>query len=135
MRAVVDTNVLLSALLVKGSAPERVLTAWLADRFLLLTSEWQIEEIREVSRRPAIRRRLRTVEVGLLINRLRWRATILSGRMQPGLAPDPNDDPLISLAIEGEADYLVTGDHGLLEMGRVGSTPIVTPRDFLNALG
>lgn len=116
MRAVVDTNVLLSALLVKGSAPDHVLRAWLADRFILLTSEWQIDEIREVSR-------------------LRRQATVLPGRVRAGLAPDSDDDPLLGLVIEGEADYLVTGDRGLLPLGKVGRAPIVTPRAFLDDLG
>ncbi len=135
MRAVVDTNVLLSALLVKGSAPDHVLRAWLADRFILLTSEWQIDEVREVSRRQVLRQRLKTNEVGFLVNRLRRRATVLPGRVRAGLAPDSDDDPLLGLVIEGEADYLVTGDRGLLPLGKVGRAPIVTPRAFLDDLG
>jgi predicted nucleic acid-binding protein len=50
---------------------------------------------------------------------------------------DPNDDPLLSAALNGEADFLVTGDLDLLELAsdpRLGSTRMITPRAFVDGL-
>ena len=48
---------------------------------------------------------------------------------------DPQDNPVIAMAIAGRADYLVTGDRrGLLSLKRVGATRIVTAAEFLKIL-
>lgn len=47
------------------------------------------------------------------------------------LAPDPDDDPLLATALAGEANYLVTGDKGVLGLERVESVRILTARAFL----
>ena len=47
------------------------------------------------------------------------------------LAPDPDDDPLLAATLTGRADYLVTGDGGLLGLERLGHARILEPRTFL----
>src|ERR1700704_3247175 len=54
MRVILDTNVLLSALIRRDSVPGRVLEAWFDDRFVLITHELQLEELRVVTRRQQI---------------------------------------------------------------------------------
>ena len=137
MRVILDTNILLSAVMRRDTPPAKLYSAWRAGRFTLLTCELQLGEIRDVSRRPALRQRLRPALVGRLVNELRGLALVLEP--QPGMtvAEDPDDDFLLGLAVTGQADYLVTGDRraGLLGLGRFSGTRIVTARDLVALIG
>jgi len=59
VRVILDTNVVLSALIRRDSAPGQILEAWLEDRFVLLTHPLLLDELRTVSRRPRIRALIR----------------------------------------------------------------------------
>ena len=51
------------------------------------------------------------------------------------ISKDPEDNPVLAMAVAGEADYLVSGDRrGLLAHKKVGSARIVTAREFLRML-
>jgi len=69
--------------------------------------------------------------VGTMVNNLQ-RATVLKHLTQRIEADDPNDSFLLSMSIEGNADYLVTGDHqaGLLKRKKIEGTRILTPTCF-----
>ncbi|MGH6681429.1 MAG: putative toxin-antitoxin system toxin component, PIN family, partial [Bradyrhizobium sp.] len=71
MRVVVDTNVLISALLVETSLPAQLIVLWREGRFDLPTSAEQLDELRRVTRYPKIRERLSPALAGPLINELR----------------------------------------------------------------
>jgi putative PIN family toxin of toxin-antitoxin system len=135
MRAVLDTNILLSALITPDGVPSRIVDAWFEDRFELLTHELQLAELRTVTRRDRIRPRLRPVEAGRLMNRLHANALFVDRLPGISRSDDPADDFLLALCEASGADYLVTGDKvGLLALGRHGRTAIVTERHFLNVL-
>jgi predicted nucleic acid-binding protein len=53
----------------------------------------------------------------------------------PGVTRDPKDDPLVACAVEGAADYLVSGDRDLLDLGETENIRMVTPREFVEILG
>ena len=55
MRLILDTNVLIAALITQGTPPDRLYKAWRDGRFTLVTSERQLEEIRQVTRREGVR--------------------------------------------------------------------------------
>jgi hypothetical protein len=136
LRVVIDTNVLLSALIRRGSVPDTVLSAWAEDRFTLLTHMVQLEELRDVTRRPHVRGLFRRSEAGRLVNDLRADAEMIDGLPHVRRSADPADDFLLALCEAGLADYLVTGDKaGLLVLGTHGSTTILTARAFLDRLG
>ena len=78
MRVVIDTNVLISGLLVKGSAADDVRRAWERRALELVTSEWQLDEVRRISRYPRLAKRMRPHEFGRLIGRMRRSALVLS---------------------------------------------------------
>jgi len=60
---------------------------------------------------------------------------VLTELPEVDLSRDPQDNPVIAMAIAGRADYLVTGDRrGLLSLKRVGATRIVTAAEFLKIL-
>lgn len=112
MRVVIDTNVLVSGLLVKGSPADAVRHGWERGAFELVTSEWQLDEIRRVSRYPRLAKRVRPHEFGRLVGRMR------------------------RSALAGGAEWLVTGDAGhLSSLGNVGGIAIVSPSAFLEAVG
>ena len=134
MRVILDTNVLLGALISPHGPPDTIYRAWRAARFELVTSLSQLEELRRVSRYPKLKTILPAHRVGTMVNNMQ-RAVVL------GVLPlvphgmdlnDPNDAFLLAMALAGEADYLVTGVRraGLLQRGTTGRTRIVTPATF-----
>ena len=135
MRVVLDTGILIAALITADTSPDRVYQAWRKMRFTLITSMWQIEEFRRASRYERVKKFLRPTEAGNLVNGLKQHAIVLTELPEVDLSRDPQDNPVIAMAIEGKADYLVTGDRrGLLSLKRVGSTRIVTAAEFLKIL-
>jgi putative PIN family toxin of toxin-antitoxin system len=133
MRVVLDTGVLIAALITSDTPPDLVYQAWRKKRFELVTSEWQLAEFRRVSRHPKLRRFLRPSEAGNLVNGLRQRALVIKRLPEVELSPDPNDNPLLATALAGKADFLVTGDkRGLLALKK--RTRILTARQFLKTL-
>lgn len=131
MRVVLDTNVLLSALISPHGPPDAIYRAWRASKFQVVTSEMQLDELRRASRYPKFQKVLQPHRVGTMINRLH-RAVVL-GQLVPEHQPaDPDDAFLLAMAEAGHADYLITGDRraGLLQRGSVGRTRIVTPGVF-----
>lgn len=134
MRVVLDTNVLFSALLSPHGLPDTIYRAWRKDRFYLVTSTTQIDELRRASRYTKFKDVLQPHRVGTMVNNMQ-RAIVLDAL--PHLpdsieADDPNDTFLLAMAVAGEADYLVTGDRraGLLQRGSIGRARIVTPAIF-----
>jgi len=99
-----------------------------------VTSTTQIDELRRASRYAKFKDVLHPHRVGTMVNNMR-RSIMLD--MLPPMpmsteVNDPNDAFLLAMALTGEADYLVTGDHraGLLQQGYLGRTRIVTPAVF-----
>ncbi len=134
MRVILDTNVLLGALISSCGPPETIYRAWRAARFQLVTSTIQLEELRRVSRYPKLKAILPAHRVGTMINNLQC-AIVLDAlpRLPEGISVnDPNDVFLLEMALAGEADYLVTGDRhaGLLQLLSIGRAQIVTPSTF-----
>ena len=134
MRVVLDTNVLLSALISPHGAPDIIYQAWRAGRFELVTSTAQLDELRRVSRYPKLRAILPPHRIGAMVNNMQ-RSVVLEHlpNLPEGVElTDPDDAFLFTMALAGEADYLVTGDRraGLLQRGSAGRARIVTPAIF-----
>src|SRR4051812_12368416 len=109
MRVILDTNILLSALAVRGTLPDRLYECWREKRFELASCERQLEELKAVSRRPFFKDRLRPSEVGSMVNDIRRLAILCDPLPIVRLSPDPNDDFLLAAAQVAPADFLVTG--------------------------
>ena len=136
MRVVLDTGILIAALITTDNPPALIYQAWRKKRFELVTSEWQLDEFRRVSRYPKLRRFLKPVEAGNLVNGLRHQATVLETLPTLELSPDPADNPVLAMAEANQAQYLVTGDKkDLLALGKIGGTQIGTARQFVEILG
>jgi putative PIN family toxin of toxin-antitoxin system len=135
--AVVDTNVLVSGLVAPAGQPRQILDAWLEEGFTLVTSLYLVEELAHVLAYPRIAKRLRLneAELGALLAALLSRAHVVPGQLHlPGVTRDPKDDAVVACAVEGEADYIVSGDQDLLTLGKYRGIQIVTPREFTEIL-
>ena len=132
MRVVLDTGILIAALITVNTPPAYCYKAWRKKRFELITSEWQLDEFRRVSRYPKLRDYINPAEAEHMVNGLRRRATVYESLPTVDLCKDPDDNPVLAMALESKADFLVTGDkRDLLSMRRIGETPIVSAAAFL----
>jgi len=141
LSAVIDTNIIIAGALTKHqrSASRQVTRRLLAGQFEMLTSAAAIEELQHVLMLPKIRAEHLMAED---ITREFCEALLSRSRLLPGTTPvspaltrDITDTKWISLAIEGDADYLVTRDmRHLHRLKKVGRTKIVTAHAFLQIL-
>lgn len=135
MRVVLDTGILIAALITTDTPPSLIYQAWRKKRFELVTSEWQLDEFRRVSGYSKLRRFLKPVEAGSLVNGLRRQATVLESLPTVELSPDPHDNPILAMARASKAQYLVSGDkRDLLALSSIDDTRIVTARQFIETL-
>jgi putative PIN family toxin of toxin-antitoxin system len=142
VRAVVDTNVWVSAVLNEAGLPTRILDAYLAGRFTLVVSEPMLVEMAEVLARPRLARRHgRPPErIATLVATLREKAALVpvSGTVQ--VCRDPDDNVVIETAMGGRADLLVSGDQDLTHAQEVAEhlagvgIRVITVRRFLEEL-
>ena len=135
LRVILDSNVLLSALIRVDSKPYKLVHAWLDGRFELVSSEAQLEELRRASRYEQLRRYFAPAEIGWLINRIRERAFLVKRLPRVDVAGDPGDNYLLAMAAASEAQYLVTGDKSdLLALEQHRSTRLVTVQALVSTL-
>jgi hypothetical protein len=137
LKAVLDTNQFISGLIVKEGVPAQVLDAWHRGVFTLLTSSAILAEAREVFSYPRIRKKYRISQQDIddFLAQVEKGAVMTPGRLALSVVEeDPDDDIILACAVEGGADYIVSGDPHLLKLRSYEAVPIVTPRDFLTRL-
>ena len=135
-RYVFDSNVIVSALLFNGSStPGRALLLALSFGMLLM-SEAQAAELADVLSRRKFDRYATPEERRRLLRGL-MRQTEVVEIIQPVRAsPDPKDDKILELAVNGNADYIVSGDRrGLLDLNPFRGIAIIKPAEFLAVAG
>lgn len=134
MRALLDVNVLIAALLSRTGSPASLLGKWLEGEFELVISDRLLDELEQTLARPKLRSRLDDDEISAFLELLR--GGLAEWVDDPETSPsvrsrDPKDDYLIAAAASAQAT-LVTGDADLLELA--GSIPVISPRAFLGSL-
>ena len=129
-RVVIDTNLVLSALVFGGSTAKLRL-AWQSDRFIPLVSKATIMELIRVLAYPKFKLTKEEQE-DLLADYLPFCETVLLPEQLPTIPEcrDPFDEPFLVLALVGNANYLVTGDRDLLCLVDSFTCPIVTVEQF-----
>ncbi|KAB2930026.1 MAG: putative toxin-antitoxin system toxin component, PIN family [Rhodocyclaceae bacterium] len=136
MRAVIDTNVLVSGLFWHG-APHALLERVRAGTLTLITSPGLLAELEEVIGRAkfdAILTRSTTSREDTL-NELRQLAEVIEPPPLPQpVCRDPDDDHALALALAAQADLIVSGDDDLLALGSFQDIPIVTPAQAVQRL-
>ncbi|MEX1009533.1 MAG: putative toxin-antitoxin system toxin component, PIN family [Acidimicrobiia bacterium] len=133
MRAVLDPNVLISALLAPGGSPAKVLRAWLDGAYELVVSALLLMELERALGYPKLRDRVDNLEAAELVDLLGREAQMFDDPANaPAVrSPDPGDDYLIALASAAQA-VIVSGDRHLLTL--VEALPVYSPAQFLALL-
>ena len=131
MRAVLDTNIIVSALIAPAGKPAAIIDAWLDGRFTLLTCAAHVDELLATLEKPRVAELVKPHKAGRLVNQIKKLAETIDPLPRVERSPDRADDFLPALAEAGKADHLVTGDKsGLLALDRHKGTQIVSARDF-----
>lgn len=129
MRCVLDTNVLVAALLSRSGAPGELVRLWLEGAFEVVASPLLLAELRRVLANPKLRSRVSEAEAEAFLALVTEGATIVDDPVCPPSlrTADPNDDFVVAIA-EGARAVIVSGDQHLLEMA--GRLPVRSPEDF-----
>lgn len=131
IRIVVDTNVYISALMF-GGLPGVLLDLLLLESFVVVLSPALLDELDEKLQEKfgvsaedafAIRQKLQSVA-----------HMVKPDAVLRVIDVDPDDDRVLECAVNGKADYIVTGDRHLLKLGVYEGIAIVTVREFLGRL-
>lgn len=131
MRVVLDTNILVSALIAPAGKPAAIYDAWEDGKFTLLTCPEHLDELRATLQKPRVAGLIKPYKAGRLVNQIRKLAENVGALPHVARSPDPTDDFLLALSEAGKADYLVTGHKsGLLELDRHKDTQIMSARQF-----
>lgn len=132
-RAVLDVNVLVSAMISHPGVPSRIVSHWRDGAFELVVSPALLAELDRVLSEPRIAERVDMAFVAVLRAELVHDGLVVQDPSAEREVPrDPDDDYLVALAREGRAHAIVTGDAHLLEADL--RPPAVRPRDFLARL-
>ncbi len=136
MRVVVDTGVLISALIQPRGTIGEVLRALRDGRFTVVYSTAMMVEIIEVLGRPKIRLKyhVQPEEITALINLMRLRGELVIPQQVVTACRDPKDNKFLEAALAGEASYLTTGDEDLLILHPFEGVEILRPAEFLAKL-
>lgn len=127
MRIVLDTNVLVSALISRDGPPDRVLAAIRNQRLTLVTSEAQLVELRAVLGRERLRPYIRFEEGQDLIRDLEAIGEVVADLPNVNASPDADDNVILATAVVGQADVVVSGDkQHMLVLGQIEGIPIIT---------
>jgi uncharacterized protein len=134
VKAVLDTNVLVSAVLTPYGPPWAVVTAWMAGDFEVIASSALLAEAIDVLSRPRIQRLIgagHSLREEVLVA-LQVRTTSVNPTQVYHAVPDdPDDNRVLEAAVAGHVDYIVTGDSDLLSLRQFEGIQIATPTEFL----
>lgn len=130
-RVVLDTNVFVSGLLYPQSLPNRLIVAWIKNRFSIITSDLLFSELESTLKEfdTEYQKIVDLVKKYALFVKIEYKNSIE--------VRDPKDEMVLLTAIEGKADYLVTGDKDLLVLkghSKLETLKIITVREFLDYL-
>lgn len=126
---VVDTNVLVSFLLVPNSISAAVVK-YVLDNGKILTSDTTLDELSRVLLRDKFEKYVELKPRKLFIEGLRSISEHLEITKFVKMCRDPNDDKVLEVAINGKANFIITGDKDLLVLKNIEDIPIISPQEF-----
>jgi len=138
MRVVVDANVLVSAVISTRGSPGEIVRLWKAGAFELVASPSILSEVQRVICYPKIQQRynLPEKEVRTFLALLSSHTMVVEPARELSIisSDDPSDNQYLACATAGQAAYIVTGDHHLLDLRRYEGVDILSPAAFLAIL-
>lgn len=129
IRVIIDTNLWISFLLTKDFS--RLDRLFSDGSILLLFSQELLDEFIEVAQRPKLKKYFSNEELDFLILQIRLRAEFVAVVSKIEASRDKKDNFLLSLAIDGKAHYLLTGDKDLLVLNKLNKTKIMSIAHFI----
>lgn len=130
-RIILDTNLWISFLISKDLSK---LDSLLFDKkIVLIFSEELLDEFLEVTKRPKFKKYFSKTDIETIVNSIDEFAEFVTVKSKINSCRDPKDNFLLSLAKDGKANFLLTGDADLLEIGVFENTSIQTISDYLKS--
>jgi uncharacterized protein len=130
-RVVADTNIYISAVMF-GGLPGALLDLSLLRAFTLVISPPLLDELEDKLR---VKFRVSAHDAAAIRARLQNAADAVAPQLVLDVVKDdPDDNRVLECAVAGRADYIVSGDRHLLQLSAYASIPIVTARQFLDAV-
>lgn len=130
-RVIVDTNLWISFLLTNNLA--RLDQLFAADKLRLLFSQELLDEFIAVAQRPKFRKYFSAADLQKLLRQISTKAEFIAVTSTIDLCRDTKDNFLLSLAIDGKATHILTGDKDLLVLHNLKKTRILTISEYLEA--
>jgi putative PIN family toxin of toxin-antitoxin system len=128
-RIIIDTNLWISFLITKDL--KKLDEIIFSRKSILIFSQELLDEFLEVARRPKFKRFFSISDIEEILEIMEEYAEFVKIQTPIKICRDPKDNFLLSLSVDGNADFLLTGDKDLLELTKIGETTILTISDFL----
>ena len=133
IRVVLDTNILVSALLFRGELSQ-IHRLWKKRLIIPLFTKETFQEFHRVLSYPKFTLTINEIQVILEEEILPYFDIIEHTADVQGVCRDPDDDMFISCAVSGRADFIVSGDRDLLDLKRYHSIKIINPSEFITTV-
>lgn len=133
-KVVLDTNNFVSSQISKKGASTKTYHLWREKKVEILTSPFQLKELEKVLEYPRIKKkyRLSSAKVKKMVKIIRRQTTVVYPLVKIGIIEDdPADNQILEIALEGKADYIISGDQHLLKLKKFKNIPIITAKKFL----
>lgn len=128
-RIILDTNLWISFLITKDFSKLDELI--FSKRSIIVFSKELLDEFLEVVSRPKFRRFFTRADIEDILETIDEYADFVTVETKVNICKDPKDNFLLSLSIDGNVDFLLTGDKDLLELNKFGETKMITISNFL----
>jgi putative PIN family toxin of toxin-antitoxin system len=132
VKAVLDTNIFISALALPGGQAEKAVLAAVEGRFDLAISKPIIHEVLGVLARKFARDPEELARVAVFLSEL---GEVVQPRKTLHVLRDEPDNRILECALTAHAKVIVTGDRAMLDLGEYKGVRIVTLREFLESVG
>jgi putative PIN family toxin of toxin-antitoxin system len=131
LRFVIDTNILVSSILISSSKPDYALKK-VRNIGNILLSETTFQELEEILYRPKFDRYVSLITRIEFITKLKSESNLIKISEKITICRDPKDDKFLELAVNGQANFIITGDEDLLVLNPFRNIEIITVNEFLN---
>ncbi|MBU0694378.1 MAG: putative toxin-antitoxin system toxin component, PIN family [Candidatus Omnitrophica bacterium] len=135
LKVVIDINLFVSGVISKRGNPAKLLQLWRDRAFLVVISEQMVEEFGRVLRYSRIRNKynLQDEEIEQTVGAIKKISVVVPDVIKLDVVKnDPDDNKVLACALAVKADYIISGDRHLLNLGVFKDIPAVTVKDFID---